>query len=150
VKISQNNTAGSMPDLPPARADIVSAQGAGADARIPGENGPGQYACAGHAKVDTEPPDAPYIDILPRWVCRVEFAPKRLRGSATRRRGVGDARDGEHQRNNVGKLLPQKRNQARTRWRRLRTVVPLGVNLAHGSPTYDGPLLNVCSGLSPR
>jgi hypothetical protein len=61
-----------------ARAYIASAQGAGADARIPGENGPGQHACAGRAEVDTDPPDPSYIDVLLRRISRMEYAAKRL------------------------------------------------------------------------
>src|SRR3984957_167046 len=61
--------------------------------------------------------------------------------------GIGDACDGEHQRNNVGKLLPEKKNHPRMRRVKFRAVVAFGVILAHGSPTYDCPLLDV---LSPR
>jgi hypothetical protein len=61
--------------------------------------------------------------------------------------GVCDARNGEHQRNYVGKLLPKKMNQARTCLGRFCTIGRLAFNLAHGSPTYDSPLLPVPSAI---
>ena len=51
--------------------------------------------------------------------------------------GVGDARDGEPQRYNVGQLLPQKMNYDRASLGGFRAIAPLGFNSAHDSPTFD-------------
>ena len=59
--------------------------------------------------------------------------------------GVADARNGEHQRDEVGKLLPQEAGHAGIRRGRRRAVLALlRIDLAHGPLTRDLPLLKAC------
>lgn len=64
--------------------------------------------------------------------------------------GIGGACDGEHQCNNVGKLLPQKTCHRRMRRGWLHSTVPFGSNLAHGGPICSVPLLDTRPRSSPR
>ena len=103
---------------------------------------------------DQPPPGLPAVDLRPLLDDADDADGERQKLPITDQRlarsvGVCDPRDRQHQRDNVGQLLPQQTAHRRTRPGGLRAVVSFEFILAHGSPICDC-LLNVWSCSSPR